>query len=302
MVTSLSTIKSEVHSKIRKLTIDALDKYLAKKDPSLWGIEKPRSFRKSQLYIQLYKDMNAIGYCKLEKETKSWNKITLKSLRTNTRRIRYWLSKWGKKQIQIGALSDWSKAKRNVVLGKQVEDANLWMDSTDCPLKGKYSISKKDKSWSYKLGCPGQRYMTIVDGRTRFRYVEGGYSPKLFDGHFLKLKKNELKKNFKDGVVLADSHFSMGRSLFKKIKFHTNIAATKKNKKRDRSESSGLLCDKHRTYNQQHQAARSRVEGPNGIVKCMFKALEKPWFETETQQDHLFHLACGIHNRQINNK
>jgi hypothetical protein len=75
-----------------------------------------------------------------------------------------------------------------------------------------------------------------------------------------------------------------------------------KNKKRVHSESNDFLCDKHRTYNQQHQAARSRVEGSNGIVKGMFKALEEPWFKTETKQDHLFYLACGIYEYQTNKK
>jgi hypothetical protein len=81
------------------------------------------------------------------------------------------------------------------------------------------------------------------------------YSLKLYDGHFLKLKKTVLEKRFKDGVVLADNHFKCGKTLFKKI---SENGSGKKE----------LLCEKHRSYNSQHQAARARVEAPNGILKC----------------------------------
>jgi hypothetical protein len=38
------------------------------------------------------------------------------------------------------------------------------------------------------------------------RYLKGGYTPKLFDGHFLKLQQ-DLEEKFKDAVIGADQHF-----------------------------------------------------------------------------------------------
>jgi len=138
----------------------------------------------------------------------------------------------------------------------------------------------------------------IIDAKTRFRYIKGGYSPKVYDGHFLKLMKEDLLSKFIGGVVLADNAFEYGKKLLgKDIKFYTNITTRSKKETGDDS-ISDLLYNKHKSYNKQHQSARARVEAPSGIVKTMFKSLNEPWLESEIQQDHLFHIACAIHNIQ----
>jgi hypothetical protein len=162
MVKTLAELKVSVHERVKKTTVDKMVKYIEKSKISLWGLEKGRQFLRNQIYVQLYKDMFAIGYWKIHKDIKNWNKIGYKSIRTNTRRIRHHLFQCSKKYITPGTTSDWKYACRNVELGNDVADASLWMDSTDCRLQGKYTVSKNDPSWSFKLKSPGQRYMTII--------------------------------------------------------------------------------------------------------------------------------------------
>lgn len=57
------------------------------------------------------------------------------------------------------------------------------MDSADFRLKGKSCTSVKDPSWSYKENSPAQRFLIGADVNTRIRVLDGGYSPKLYDGH-----------------------------------------------------------------------------------------------------------------------
>lgn len=142
--------------------------------------------------------------------------------------------------------------------------------------------------------------MAIMDGKSRFRYVNGGYAPKVYDGHFLKIQKDVLLEKFQGAVIIADNHFGNGKRIFKKkIKFHTNIA---ERRKKNASSPNGeeIISGKSTSYNAQHREARSRVEAPNGEIKNRFKALNQAWFEDEIQQASLFFIACSIHNFELN--
>jgi len=60
------------------------------------------------------------------------------------------------------------------------------MDSSDFKMKGKRSTSTKDPFWSYKENGPARRFMMVTDGRGSVKRIWGPYSPKTYDGDFLK--------------------------------------------------------------------------------------------------------------------
>lgn len=116
-------------------------------------------------------------------------------------------------------------------MNEVVADTTLWMDSSDFPLTGRASTSRKHTSFSYKLNGPGQRYMVILDGSGAVKRLWGGYSPKQHDGSFLKEHKNEITDNFSGGVIIADNHFSTGKKIFgNAVKIYTNFQRRKDKK------------------------------------------------------------------------
>ena len=51
----------------------------------------------------------------------------------------------------------------------------------------------------------------LSDAMRCVRRLWGGYSPKLFDGHFLKMNSDWLLWELSGGVVVADQHFNWGK-------------------------------------------------------------------------------------------
>ena len=76
-------------------------------------------------------------------------------------------------------MTDWKTAASTIEFPKNVA-ADLWMDSSDFPLTGKRSTSRKDDWWSYKLNGPGCRYMFLIDGQGRIRKIWARYFFKYF--------------------------------------------------------------------------------------------------------------------------
>ena len=63
--------------------------------------------------------------------------------------------------------------------------------------------------------------MTLTDGKRRIRQLWGGYSPKVFDGHFLQDNKYWFETQLQGSVVVADQHFEYGKKNFEGLHFHT---------------------------------------------------------------------------------
>jgi len=106
------------------------------------------------------------------------------------------------------------------------------MDSADFRLKGKSCASVKDPSWSNKENSLAQRFMFGTDLNTRIRVLDGWYSPKLYDGHWLRVKADELRSSLDGTVVLADSHFKWGLDNFSNIEFVSSFLKTKEERPR----------------------------------------------------------------------
>ncbi len=202
-------------------------------------------------------------------------------------------------QAQTGAYSDWERAKKNITFRKSVKRLQPFMDSTDIAISGKRTTSRKDPSWSYKVNGPAQRFMIICDAKTRVRYLKGGYTPKLFDGHFLKLEKEDLEEKFKNAVIGADQHFEYGAKNFRNIEFIIPVKAPSKNKSKKNETTENILCKKDTTHNQRLAAPRACVESLFGAIKTKFGSLSAPWKEDLEQQDHLVKFAIGLHNYEL---
>jgi hypothetical protein len=61
--------------------------------------------------------------------------------------------------------------------------------------------------------------MFLVDGRCKILKVWGGYSPKTFDGHWVRAYKEWLEDELGGAGVVADNHFSWGERNLKKVHF-----------------------------------------------------------------------------------
>ena len=93
------------------------------------------------------------------------------------------------------------------------------MDSTDFAIGKKRKIKKKDPRWSFKCNAPGHWYQALIDLKTRILKIWGGYSPKIFDGNWLKVNKDWLEESLNRGVVVADCYYSWGTKHLQKVKF-----------------------------------------------------------------------------------
>ena len=124
--------------------------------------------------------------------------------------------------------------------------------------------------------------MCLTDARGRVRKLWGGYSPKKFDGEWLKEKRHWLEGHLAGAAVIADTHFSWGKKNLKKVQF-----CTPKHK---------AVSLKDKKLNKSNHQLRARVETPFGIIKQKFSALTKPWQEDEVQQDCLVYFAAGVIN------
>ena len=299
-----SEVKRQVLEHINENIYVDIEQYVVNSTIQLWGIDQPKTFKKDILLLTLYKDIFGVGYHHVAERIKFEYKITDHSLRHNVSVMRPVLEEWAKGKISVGNVQSWKTAAHNSNFGKLVEDANLFMDSSDFRLQGKVSTSRKSDTWSYKCNSPGSRYMLIQGAATRILKVWGGYSPKIYDGDFLTINRSKIETLFDGGVIVADNHFSKGRKLFKNIKFYTNYKKQQQGKKRKRADPAdddlvANITREQEQFNKQHQSARARVEDPFGWIKRKFKCLGKPWMESQEQLDAMVLFACAVYNCTI---
>lgn len=139
--------------------------------------------------------------------------------------------------------------------------------------------------------------MILVDHTGRIRRVWGGYSPKLFDGHFLEVERDWLEDNLVGATVMADNHFEWGKKNLKQVTFHTKILAPPKKTKNNKD--IGKLSKREQKYNQEVGRLRAPVEEIFGIMKAKCVALTKPWAESEEQLDALVWMMIGVINTSL---
>ena len=92
----------------------------------------------------------------------------------------------------------------------------------------------------------------------------GGYSPKIHDGQWLQVNKDQFGEIFKGGVVAGDCHYKWGVEGFKYIKFRVPFEEPKGKRKRGGADGEGLaqLTKDQNSYNKAIRRVRGRVESP----------------------------------------
>lgn len=298
-----------VHEKLQQQDIDSLISFIRHESPNLWGEMRPvgqGQFVSDLVYLWLMKEIQGIGYEKLVKRVDFGYVMTKKSFQHNIQRVRELGAQQGAQFIEVGSVQEWTEAAKDCNLNEVVADTTLWMDSSDFPLTGRASTSRKHTSFSYKLNGPGQRYMVILDGSGAVKRLWGGYSPKQHDGSFLKEHKNEITDNFSGGVIIADNHFSTGKKIFgNAVKIYTNFQRRKDKKTKtvpgvvEETDEVDIITAQQEKFNRGHQQSRARVETPFGWVTNHFKSLDLPWAESQLQQDFMITFAFGIRNKLL---
>lgn len=145
--------------------------------------------------------------------------------------------------------------------------------------------------------------MVLQNGKSEVVRIWGGYGPKLHDGSWLEVHKEELLHSLRGSCICGDNHFSRGRALFKnKIKFHTNYTIREGTREERNCEDEEFVSNEEyqskKKYNASHQKARARVEQPFGDLELKYASLRKPWAESEEQLDCLIYTAFAIRNCQ----
>ena len=161
-------------------------------------------------------------------------------------------------------------------------------------------VSRKSEWWSFKLNRPGSRFMVLMDARRRVRMVWGGYSPKLYDGHFVEMKKEWFLSNCPNDVFITDNHFSWARDNRDQFpKTYANYPEPAEKSVPDDMHGVTVLTAEKKRYNRAVAHCRARVESPFGTIKTLWKVLQKPFMETKEQLDCVFYLALAVHNTKL---
>ena len=100
---------------------------------------------------------------------------------------------------------------------------NLWIDSSDFKTTKIAGEGKKSAYFSYKSKSFGRRFMVLRDGKGRVMKLWGGYSPKIYDSHFVEAYCDWFEENLLGGFVYGDGHFVAAAKMLKKsgVKFIT---------------------------------------------------------------------------------
>jgi hypothetical protein len=272
MSITISHMTEQVYKKIPWSTVTALVCFVTVQEPPLWAMKRGAKFYCQFVLVTLYKDKYAVGYNELFQCIKKWIGCSSRSLCHNVHILCHVHKKWGKLQVPLGTLSRWKCTACNLNLQGAVAGGCLWMDSFNVRLAGKHRASCKEPSWSYKANLPAQRFMALSDAHGCFHMLWGGYSPKVYDGEFLKMQRQFIEEELAGATVLADNHFKWGKANFHSIKFMTTVA--QRRGRRETGESLATLTQEEETHKQ-------------------------PWHEDEEQQTALVWLAAGIINHRL---
>jgi hypothetical protein len=135
-----------------------------------------------------------------------------------------------------------------------------------------------------------------MDGMTRIRKLFDGYSPKVYDGEFLALKKDWMEEHLKNAVIIGDTHFAYGRDHFTDLKFCIPWAKSGRKLGKNKEKTIETLTKEQQSFNNEVRAARSRVESPFGLFERRWKILQEPWNESEDQLNAFTFFICVHHN------
>jgi hypothetical protein len=120
-------------------------------DPYFWSTVKSRGYLRTIVMVILHKDITGLGYCELSQRIKRFLPLSSKTLDHNAQVLRPILKDWAVQQIELRDSADWCAAARGASLPELVKDANLWMDSSDFPMKKFKGYSTKGSEHSLSM-------------------------------------------------------------------------------------------------------------------------------------------------------
>eukprot|EP00727_Mastigamoeba_balamuthi_P000967 m51a1_g10868 hypothetical protein (140) ;mRNA; r:19431-19850 len=136
--------------------------------------------------------------------------------------------------------------------------------------------------------------MVLIDGKRRVCKLWGYYSPKFYDGEFLKMNKKWFKVNAPNDVLIGNCHFAWGRGNLEFPKLYAPWPRPPKPGKNFRG--AVALTKEKKKYNAAIKKARGRIKSVFGEIKQRWKALSEPWRKSFEQQENLVWITVAIHN------
>jgi len=301
MVNRIEMVQEKVEHSVSEGVLKKMISYVKDNKLALWRERQPPSFLQHMVVITIYHDLTGIGYSTLEKEVKFPYKISHKSLSHNCQKIRKLLGEWGNSTIKLNNESTWKLASIGITISKRVKEigtgAYLWIDSVDLPINKFKGYITKFPWYSFKLNGPGRRFMLIRNGRRKVVGMWGGYTPKLYDGHWVQDHKKELNEKLAGATIFGDNHFQYGAKYLKNAKILTPNGPERKNpdmfewvqgdegmskRKRDvyefdRGESVERETKEELKWNADIKRLRARVEEIFGYLTNKFVLLAEPF-------------------------
>jgi len=308
---SYKTLLNEVSEIVGEKVLKDILHYSGKNlDPkSLYGDNKESpKFGKYFTLMAIYKDASAIGSTKLRNMIPKKYSVSQESFLYNIQAAREVNFSWSESQITMPTIKVLNKKAKTIDLkGVPKKDktgktkVHLMMDSSDFKMKGKRSTSTKDPFWRYKENGPARRFMMVTDGRGSVKRIWGPYSPKTYDGDFLKCHQQDLSTALNKCNVVADCHFAWARpeGTINNVRFLVPYPKSNKKRKRQENNEDQDLDPLQKNYNKIVRSVRARVESPFGLMKQRFKALNGPFWEDEVQMKKLVYFAAVIENNRV---
>jgi hypothetical protein len=137
--------------------------------------------------------------------------------------------------------------------------------------------------------------MFLVNGDLVIKRMWGGYSPKVYDGHFVAIQKTWFDAHLAGVGVVGDGHFaSVARELQRCQLFAPQPDGTTPDPVTGANLS--RRTQEEQTRNAQIRELRARVEQVFGQMKNLVRPLSRPWAAELKELDALATIAAGIHN------
>jgi hypothetical protein len=259
------------------------------------GSKQPASYPEHMLLICLIHDCLGWSFTKIKSQVAFGKPIGNTSIQANIKRVRRVLGEWSRSLIVLGTKRNWDAAMKDVARSHFLSPVRLWLDSSDIDIEKQRGRGRKSEHWSGKNNHPARRYMALVDGDTIVRRVWGGYSPKVYDGHFVELEKDWFDNTFNDVGIVADSHF---HSVKRQLR-HAKIFAPKPEQTAyDSNTKQGFskLTAEQQKQNAAIRTLRARVEQVFSSLSDTMTILKRPWAEDLNELDDVVFMGFAVHN------
>eukprot|EP00727_Mastigamoeba_balamuthi_P001797 m51a1_g11614 hypothetical protein (206) ;mRNA; f:1184-5915 len=172
------------------------------------------------------------------------------------------------------------------ILHSKVKGMSLLLDSVDFKLKGR-TLSD---AWSFKENGTAGRFMVATDFLTRVHGLWGQYSPKVYDGHWVKDHKDTLKRRFPDDKIGADCHFEWARDNMSNPSFFVPYPEPKK---RRNSDEIPELPKKKKLYNE------AIKKEPVEVAEVAGKVKERALSRMSLMSDPVATADCHVYKREV---